>query len=540
MVKRALVFLVVLATLSLSTGFADVRSFVNRNELYDDESLILTIIVSPQGQLRDEDLAALDSLFVIEQRSQQQITQIINGQRTSQVEYRFRLTPRQIGAIGIPNFRVGNEQSQPIFVTVLDSQDREDSLAEDDVLLTVTPSTNQPYIDQPFTLTIELAYKVQLSGDIANLSLTNFETSILSTDQTQEVRNGRIYNIYRQVVQLVGKNAGEFLIPAIRFNGEYPNQQAGRYERVTRVADVDAINVKPIPAEYPADAYWLPLNNLTLTENLNDRITVDTNEYIDWQVTLTADGLSGRQLPDPLADFEEKVHQNVRIYRDAPTFNEQQRIDHQSISIVSGGGYRIPAIRIPWWNTTEDRLMWIETTEKVINVNQSTTTTGPSSTQPNQTNGNPTIMDDTAIAEPERHSHFGAWLWMLTGVMTLLGLLVMFILRQSKRRRAITPDTGKKIKPVASLIELARSGQLFLLYQQCLKTIEDKDLSLGEAKKQLVQSDIDVFNRLETHLFEESEQAPASTELLTLVKSIMALSKETPNKTASDFQLYPS
>lgn len=539
MVKRAFVFFIVLATLSLSMSFADVRSFVNRTELYDDESLILTVIVSPQGQLSDQDIAALDSLFVIEQRSQQQMTQIINGQRTSQVEYRFRLTPRQSGAIGIPNFRVGNEQSQPIFVTVLDSQNREDSLADDDVLLTVTSSTNQPYIDQPFTLTIELAYKVQLSGDIANLSLTNFDTSVLSTDQTQEVRNGRIYNIYRQVVQLIGKNDGEYLIPAIRFNGEYPNQQAGRYERVTRVAEVEPITVKPIPDEYPADAYWLPLKNLTLTENLIDRMTVEANEYIDWQVTLTADGLSGRQLPDPLSNVEEKVHRNVRIYRDAPTFTDQQRIDNQSISIVSGGSYRIPAIRIPWWNVTEDRLMWLEVAEKVINVNQSAAT-GPSINQSSQVDDNMAMLDEPVLDEANHPSHLNAWLWMLAGLVILLSLLVLFILRQSKRKEVTTPNINKETKPVASLIELSRSGQLPALYQQCLRAIDEKGLSIGEAKKQLTQTDTDVFNRLEMHLFEESEQAPSSAELLTLVKSIMTLSKQTASKTTSGFQLYPS
>ncbi|MFT5008575.1 MAG: hypothetical protein ACI868_001270, partial [Granulosicoccus sp.] len=70
-----------LITLFLFVGMAQaaISAQVDRTELYNDESLVLTVTVSPVAELNSTDLAALASLFSIDQRAQQQSSQNING-----------------------------------------------------------------------------------------------------------------------------------------------------------------------------------------------------------------------------------------------------------------------------------------------------------------------------------------------------------------------------------------------------------------------------------------------------------------------------
>ncbi|MDO7645033.1 MAG: BatD family protein, partial [Reinekea forsetii] len=137
-----------LITMFLVVGLAEaaVSAQVDRTELYNDESLVLTVTVSPAAELNSTDLAALASLFSIEQRVQQQSSQNINGRARSRVDYQFRLSSKARGVVAIPSIRAGDEQSEPIFVTVLDARQRGDSLAEDAVQFTGRLSNNRPYV----------------------------------------------------------------------------------------------------------------------------------------------------------------------------------------------------------------------------------------------------------------------------------------------------------------------------------------------------------------------------------------------------------
>ncbi len=518
-------------------GAAQVTATVNRTELYDDESLLLTVSVSPIGELNQRDLDALASLFTIEQSFRQESRQSINGKTTTKVDFQFRLTPKQSGTLGIPNFRVNGEQSQPMFITVLESTKRVDDLAEDAVIFTATLSSQEPYIDQPITLTLELDYKIQFrDAKIADVPMDDFDTALLAENQTTKTLNGQTYNVYLRTYQLTPKKPGLYRLPDFRFTAEYPNQKQGRFIRFTRKAETPALTVRDIPADFPAGAYWLPLSDLTLTDNLSTRIESEQNEHIDWQVTMTAQGLPANRLPDVLKGLENSLPDDVKLYRNAPKITETQRLDSAALSFLQPGTKTLPSLRVPWWNTRTDSLEWATLPGKtfVINANPQAQSSLPEPAPLIQ----PTpVQEDAQVAPlPKQPAEFNVWQWLTIGSM--LGWLlssVIFIVMWRRWQRQLNAKEDSVNPPAKRHAEPVTAGQCYQAYLRLLRTQRLDDDALTA---RLADDEIKLLQQLESSLFYNQSATPDITAIQKILKK---LEKPRPTQVAQGrFNLYPS
>jgi hypothetical protein len=514
-----------LALLSLPS-WAAVSAQVNRTELYNDESLLLTVTVTPNGDLSKSDISALESLFVIENRYQQSSSQTINGRRTSRVDYQFQIRPKKTGALGIPNFHVGNEQSQPILIRVLDASQRKDFLEEDAAVFSATLSSTSPYIDQPIYLTLEFAYKIQIqNGSIDGVTLDGFDVTLLDEKQTQENRNGQTYNVYRRVIELVPKKAGLFTIPDLNFSAEYPNNQLGRFVRFARKAQVPAIEVKSIPAEFPANEYWLPLKNLTVQDNLPNVITTNQNEHLNWNLTLTAEGLSASRLPDVLQKVENSLSTDIKLYKNAPKITQNQRIESAALSFITPGPIDVSEIKIPWWNVQTDTLEWAVISAKKVTVS-------PASVLQAQTNSSTEAASEYVNAQSETGpSPLWKWVSLMTALGWLLTGLAWFYLdkksneSRSKKTKEIIKSTRKK------------SVGLKPLYQDYLNL----GINTQELNVFLDPSELKRLKELETYLFRGSETRPEESEIRSLIQKLKnCRDKKKEESSSNDFSLLPT
>jgi hypothetical protein len=532
----------------LVVGLAEaaVSAQVDRTELYNDESLVLTVTVSPAAELNSTDLAALASLFSIEQRVQQQSSQNINGRARSRVDYQFRLSSKARGVVAIPSIRAGDEQSEPIFVTVLDARQRGDSLAEDAVQFTGRLSNNRPYVDQAFEIVLEFAYKIQVKGAIETIDLDSFETRLVKEENTNTTRNGQTYNLYRQVLELTPKNPGAVKIPTIVFNGEYPDSAQGRYVRFSRTVDLEPIEIRAIPASFPSDAYWLPATEIRLSDNLDTGQPMDTNSHLDWQISTQTQGLAASRLPDPLATISASLDSRLRLYRNEATFSDNQRLDSAALTIDTPGTYRIPAIRIPWWNTDTDTLAWAELPERTIRV-VATTRVSPKGT--GQAPGaEPLLSPESRSTEQPELAPFGPNYWLYATLLAGLGWLLTLGLWWRQVRTVTTARSTDVLTPGAVspnwavAQRLAKASDYSGLYQCLLRLTGAGNDPLTVVKARLDQSTRQSFEDLERSLFSDQATPPSASAMTALVQALERLIGRTGSARAPDeaLRLYPN
>jgi hypothetical protein len=536
-----------LITLFLFVGMAQaaISAQVDRTELYNDESLVLTVTVSPVAELNSTDLAALASLFSIDQRAQQQSSQNINGRALSRVDYQFRLSSKASGVIGIPSIRAGNEQSEPIFITVLDARQRGDSLAEDAVQFSGRLSNNRPYVDQPFEIVLEFAYKIQVKGAIETIDLDSFETRLVKEENTSTTLNGQTYNLYRQVLELTPKNPGAVKIPTIVFIGEYPDSAQGRYVRFSRTIDLDPIEIRAIPASFPSDAYWLPATSLSLTDNLDTSQPIDQNSHLDWQISTQTQGLAASRLPDPLATISASLDSRLRLYRNEATFSDSQRLDSAALTIDTPGTYRIPAIRIPWWNTNTDTLAWAELPERTIRV-VATTQVSPKGT--GQAPGAEPLLSPVtrSTGQPQLAPSAPSY-WLYATLLAGLGWLLTLGLWWHQVRTVTTARSKDVLTPGAvstnwaAAQRLAKASDYSGLYQCLLRLTGPGNDPLTVVKARLDQTTRQCFEDLERSLFSDQAIPPSASAMTALGHALERLIGQTGSASTPDkaLRLYP-
>ncbi|WP_320826251.1 BatD family protein [Reinekea sp.] len=536
-----------LITLLCFAGLAQaaITAQVDRTELYNDESLVLTVSVSPAGELNQADLAALASLFSIDQRAQQQSRKIVNGSASSSVDYQFRLSAKASGVIGIPSFRVGSEQSEPLFITVLDARQRPDNLPDDAILFNGRLSNSRPYVDQPFEIVLEFAYKIQVKGAIEAIDLETFSSRLVSEENTTTTRNGQTYNLYRQVVELTAKNPGAVKIPTILFKGEYADSSQGRYVRFSRSADIAPIEVRAIPASFPAGAYWLPATNLSLSDNLDTRQPIDQNSHLDWQVSLQTQGLAASRLPDPLASISASLDRHIRLYRNEPTFTDNLRLDSAALTVDTPGEYRIPAIRVPWWNTVSDTLEWAELPERSISVLAPTRTSAQTA--------NPALAAEALAANslvPTRGSEMlptGSNYWLYSTVFAGLGWL--FTLGLWWRQARLPGNPGGPVVPTPKAADsvnwtraqgFAKAGDRAALYDCLIKLTRTEGEPLAVVKTRLTSATRGCLEDLERSLFSDQASPPSAAAMTALVQALRTVAEQSVSGSQPDaLRLYP-
>ncbi len=90
-------------------------------------------------------------------------------------------------------------------------------------------------------------------------------------------------------------------------------------------------------------------------------------------LTLKVEGLTSAQLP---VIWKAKSTGKMKIYGDKPVLNDEKldqgftaiRKESSAVVINNAGSVTLPAIKIPWWNSTTNTLQWAAVPERTISV----------------------------------------------------------------------------------------------------------------------------------------------------------------------------
>lgn len=253
-----LVFLLLLACQASATSLI---ARVDRTQLSLDETVELTLETGDTTVFGKPDLQPLDSLFKV--FGTRQVSQLSgsNGEARAVTQWLITLQPRQTGYVIIPPLQLGNWRSEPITLNVSESSaEGGDKLAP--IFIDASLDQDSVYVQAQVVLTLRIYHSVSLYDDstLSPLQMNDALVERLGEPRTYEKDiNGIRHGVIEIRYALFPQQSGALTIPAQLFSattvaatGDY---YGSRFGKSTQVKSPEIpLQVKPKPADYPADA----------------------------------------------------------------------------------------------------------------------------------------------------------------------------------------------------------------------------------------------------------------------------------------------
>ncbi|QXI02849.1 BatD family protein [Pseudomonas monsensis] len=352
---------------------AELTASVDRSRLNSGETVELTLETNDVTQFGKPDLTPLEALFEV--RGTRQVNQLntLNGDNRATTRWIITLLPKENGSVVIPPLQLGDVQSQPITVQVVESDTREEKNNLDPVFIEASLDQSSVYVQAQAILTLRIYHSVSLYDDssLTPLQIADARIEQLGDTRTYEkdingVRHGVIemrYAIYPQhsgLLTIAPQIFSATLVdtqPAQDTTAQGP--KPGKLMRVS--SSPIPLTVKPKPLTYPVDAPWLPARSLSLSESWNPEPEhTQVGDSLTRSLTLRVEGLASSQLPTlPGTDVN-----GLRRYPDQPVLSNQStdrglvgsREEREALVPSRSGSIELPTVYVVWWNTFEDHL----------------------------------------------------------------------------------------------------------------------------------------------------------------------------------------
>lgn len=352
---------------------AELTASVDRSRLNSGETVELTLETSDVTQFGKPDLTALEALFEV--RGTRQVNQLntLNGDNRATTRWIITLLPKENGSVVIPPLQLGDAQSQPITVQVVESDTRENKNSLDPVFIEASLDQSNVYVQAQAILTLRIYHSVSLYDDssLTPLQIADARIEQLGDTRTYEkdlngVRHGVIemrYAIYPQHSGLLTIAPQTFSATLVDTQpSQDANAQGPKPGKLMRVSSAEIpLTVKPKPLTYPVDAPWLPARSLSLSESWNPEPEhTQVGDSMTRSLTLKVEGLASSQLPAlPATDVN-----GLRRYPDQPVLSNQStdrgivgsREEREALVPSRSGAIDLPTVDVVWWNTFEDHL----------------------------------------------------------------------------------------------------------------------------------------------------------------------------------------
>ena len=407
---------------------AELVASVDRARLNSGETIELTLESNDVTQFGKPDLTPLEPLFEV--RGTRQVNQLntLNGDNQATTRWIVTLLPLHNGTVEIPPLKLGDVQSQPITVQVVESDTQASPVKQAPVFIEASLDQTSVYVQAQAILTLRIYHSVSLYDDssLPPLQIPDARIEQLGESRTYEKDiNGIRHGVIEMRYAIYPQHSGELIIPGQIFNAalvdaqpvQDASSQTPKSGKLMRVSSSEILlTVKAKPVTYPADLPWLPARDLTLSESWNPEPEhVQVGDSLTRSLTIKAEGLASSQLP-PLPGTEVS---GLRRYPDQPVLGNQNserglvgsREDREALVPSRSGAIELPSVEVVWWNTFEDHLEHSSLPARTLQVA-----------------ANPSLMVDTPASTSALESNTSSetlWRWKLSTLIlactTLLG-----------------------------------------------------------------------------------------------------------------------
>ncbi len=530
--SRLIVAVLLLLGVVLQQAAAEVSVTVDRNPVQVNESfqLVFSLDRSPD---RDPDFSALQQYFIILDNSRNSSISIINGEYRRSVEWSLQLMAKQIGEFMIPAIHFGQDRSKPFQVTVKPSS--MSSQPHDQLLLEMLPDTTRSRVQSQVILTLRLLSATDISAyQFGDLSITNLDVVIEPLGDVRQYQTriaDRRYLVLEKRLALFPQQSGRLDIGPLLAEVRLPSRKSfDPFQRGGKIHSLRSqpvsIEVEPIPADYRA-SYWLPATRLELRESWQgDPDDIVAGEPLTRSLTLIAQGLTAAQLPElPLAAID-----GVKQYPDQPELNNGRTHDGitgrrvQKVALIPGaaGRYRVPEIRLPWWNLQTGQVEYATVPGRELIVKPAAAAETPTPERPRSV----TPVAPAVPAEVLETNRF--WLWLSLALACGWGASVFYWWWQKRLERGPRETAAehptlrqarRRLQQACVAGDAAAARQALLVWGQALSAPRvPRDLrELGQYMGAEFDLQLAALNR---SLYAPSRQPWDGTQLLDLCRRL--------------------
>ena len=363
----------------LSTAQAvEIEAVLDRNPVPINESFTLSLIaeLEPDGE---PDFSPLNAHFEILNQSRGSQYSSVNGSIHRKYTWQLQLMAKESGTLEIPALNFGKDRSKALSVTVTWSGGSRNRIPGPPgalpngtpdgpgALLELEATPKNPYVQAQVVVTVRVLSRVAFSGDLGQPEIPGILLEKLDPDrQYSAVRNGLQYRVDERRYAMFPQKSGPLTIPPVELTGEYVDAMLGLAprsgQRKFRLrSDAFTLDVRPIPAAFTGKV-WLPASKLSLKEIWKpDTATLAAGDAVTRTLTIRAESVSAGVLPEWDLGVSS---QEFRQYPDQPVTKEDktgtgmtsQRDQKIALIPVGPGKFTLPALEVPWWNTTEDKM----------------------------------------------------------------------------------------------------------------------------------------------------------------------------------------
>jgi len=386
---------IVALTLLLATtqAAAEVRARVEPRVI--DELETARLILRTSGRtVMALDLSALDADFEVLGTQTQSQYQSIGGVVEAWVEYQITVRPKRGGQLIVPALRIGDAVSAPLTLEVRPLDPTVRAAIDRMVFFEQSLTRERVYVGAETVLVRRLYYSsaAQIYSDLpAAPNIPDALVVTIGETRTGSLeRNGEPYGVIEQRYAIFPQRPGTLTVPPISLTTSVRLQDGERVRRTgVRVGtEPVAVEVLPIPAEYPADVPWLPAIDLSLQEIWTpepDRLT--TGEPLARTIEVSVIGNLAAAI-SPVESSLPDAH--FRQYPEPPELSDSRagpsivgtRRSAYAVLPTSPGTVSLPALTVTWWDVDAARVRVATVPARQVNIASAQTSAPPPHIEP--------------------------------------------------------------------------------------------------------------------------------------------------------------
>ncbi len=466
-VSSSISMMLLLMLFSATVNATQIDVSVDRNPITITDSFQLTFSTTDSPD-DDPNFDPLKQDFdIINQQKSSQLSWV-NGSTNKTIQWTLSVMAKRSGELQIPAISFGNDMSQPLSITVIETTPLSAISDDNELFLEVEASPTDAYVQAQVLYTVRLYQRINLAqATLSDPKLDNAVVEKLGEDNQYNTKvKGVTYLVTERHYAIFPQQSGAMTIaplvltadvitddPRSRFNSFFSNQSTLTKRILSKAIN---LNVQASPATFNGD-HWLPAQQLALKETWsNNALQVKVGEPITRTLTIVAKGATSSQLPELSM---QQVNPELKIYPDQAVIDDQKAGDgiiamrEQKIAFIpsTAGNFTLPAINIPWFNTRTQEIEQAQlpaVTLVAIASEQASTSvnnipTAPAIQSPQQP---PEIMPTPSSIAPS-----DMWMWATLGfgfawLLTLLFILWSRFYKPQTKIKSTMENTPIKLK----------------------------------------------------------------------------------------------
>ena len=436
--------MLLLMLFSVSVSAAQIDVSVDRNPIALTDSFQLTFSATESPD-DDPNFAPLKQDFdIINQQKSSQLSWV-NGSTNRTIQWTLSVMAKHSGDLQIPAISFGDNTSQPLAITVIETTPLSAISDDNELYLEVEASPTNTYVQAQVLYTVRFYHRINLAqATLSDPKLDNAVVEKIAEDSQYNTKiKGMTYRVTERKYAIFPQQSGTMAVeplvltaevitddPRSRYNNFFNNQSTQTKRILSKAIN---LNIQAVPASFNGE-HWLPAKQLSLKETWsNDALQVKVGEPITRTLTIFAKGATSSQLPDLSLQH---LNPELKIYPDQAVINDQQNGDgviamrEQKIAFIpsTAGNFTLPAIDVSWFNTQTEKMelaqlpavtlaaVASQPVNSTINNAPTTPPAIPSAQQPATILPTPAVITNTI------------WMWTAVGFGSAWLLTLLFIL----------------------------------------------------------------------------------------------------------------